>query len=763
MKMDEVKEFLVDKYSLQADKITPLEGYGSENYKIETERGNFVLKFYNPIQEPNVKELLEAENLLLQQLNTQNETSFPVPQKDSEGNYLSYSDSKNKFYRLLTFVEGELLAKVEHTPELFYSFGKFVAEMNKKTIDFRHIAVEARKFKWDLQFYGLTKQYAQFIENSQDRKLVEYFFLQNRELIEPKIEYLRRSVIHGDANDWNVLVKDGDIAGLIDFGDISYTPLINELAIAVTYCIFGKEDPIEWTLPFVKGYHEILPLEELEIELIYYLIATRLSLSVCNSANAKRKMENTDYILVSENSAWELLRKWIRINPLKFENEIRKVCGFESKLVDNIESDLSKRNKYTSKALSLQFSEPIKMVGAAFQYMYDASGKTFLDCYNNIPQVGHCHPRVVEAGQRAMASLNTNTRYLNDVYNEYAENLLAKFPESLTKVFFVNSGSAASDLAIRLAMTHTKHPGIVVMEHGYHGNTRLGIDISHYKYNRKGGSGKQETIIEAEIPDTYKGRFTENDGSAGRKYANGTINKINENGLPIAAFIAEPIVGCGGQIPLADGYLKNIYPFIREQGGVCISDEVQTGFGRLGKYFWGFEMHEVIPDIVVLGKPIGNGHPMAAVVTTDEIAESFETGMEFFSSFGGNPVSCAIGQAVLDVLEEENLPENAKQVGGYLLGLLKDLVNKYEVCGDARGEGLFLGLELVETKEGKSPNTKLASFIQNELKERNILVGTDGPNVNVIKIKPPICFTKENADEIANGIDEILDNFYVGK
>jgi 4-aminobutyrate aminotransferase-like enzyme len=393
------------------------------------------------------------------------------------------------------------------------------------------------------------------------------------------------------------------------------------------------------------------------------------------------------------------------------------------------------------------------MVGAAFQYMFDAHGKSYLDCYNNIPQVGHCHPRVVEAGQRAMARLNTNTRYLNDVYNEYAANLLAKFPEKLNKVFFVNSGSAASDLAIRLALNHSKNRGIAVMEHGYHGNTRLGIDISHYKYGRKGGSGKASSVIEAELPDTYKGRYTQDDSNSGRKYANDFIKRINESGSPVGVFIAEPIVGCGGQVPLAKGFLKSVYPYIRIQGGVCISDEVQTGFGRLGKCFWGFEMHDVVPDIVVLGKPMGNGHPIGAVVTTDEIAASFENGIEFFSSFGGNPVSCAIGQSVLDVLDVEGLANNADEVGQYLLVLLKILVEKHEVCGDARGEGLFLGLELVEDKFTKLPNPELASLLQNNLRENGILVGTDGPFNNVLKIKPPICFTKENAVELYENLD----------
>jgi ethanolamine-phosphate phospho-lyase len=747
-----MKAFLREKYNLQATEIKPLEGYDSENYFIKTDEKNYVLKIYK--DEVHLKDLLSAENKLLQLLSKDNPDAYSVPMKDLQGNYLT--ETADGFARVLSFVEGEFLAEVEHTPELFHSFGKFLAEMDLKMLDFRDVAIEAKKTKWDSQFYHLSKKYLPFIENPNDRKIVEYFFLQNREIIEPELENLRKSVIHGDANDWNVLVKNGKVSGIIDLGDMCFSPLINELAIALPYCMFGKDDAVKAVLPIIRSYHEILPLKENEVATLYWWIAARLCISVCNSAKTKRDKPDSNYITISEKSAWELLRKLVRLNPIVVEDEFRKACGFASKIVDTTEQDLQKRHKVASKSLSLQFAKPIKMVGAAFQYMFDASGKTYLDCYNNIPQVGHCHPRVVEAGQKAMAKLNTNTRYLNDVYNEYAANLLSKFPDNLTKVFFVNSGSAASDLAIRLALTHTKQSGIVVMEHGYHGNTRLGIDISHYKYNRKGGSGKSETIIEAEIPDTYKGRFTENDGSAGELYAIETIQKINQNGLPIAAFIAEPIVGCGGQIPLAKDYLKHIYPFIRGQGGVCISDEVQTGFGRLGEYFWGFEMHEVAPDIVVMGKPMGNGHPIAAVVTTDEIAKSFETGMEFFSSFGGNPVSCAIGQAVLDVLEEENLPQNAREVGAYLLKLFENLVEKYEVCGDARGEGLFLGLEFVEDKITKAPNGKLAAIVQNKLRDEGILIGTDGPFVNVIKVKPPICFTKENADELSAIIDKIL-------
>ena len=753
-KEPEIKEFVEHHYQLEVRTIAPLEGYDGVNYKIEAATGNFILKFTDPAAEPNTKELLEAENQLLRLLAANDHKAFPIPQKNARGELLSFAEDRGHFFRLLTFVEGELLSRVEQTPEVLYSFGKFVAEMDKAILDFRHIATEARKFEWDIQNLSLNEKYLKFIESPRDRSLVEYFLLQYAENVLPAIDTLRKSVIHGDANDWNILVDKNRVSGIIDFGDISYSPLVNELAIAVTYGIFGKDDFVEAAKVIIKGYCDVLPLNETEIGLIYYLVAARTSISVLQAARAKSEGRDSEYVFISSEPAWDLLRRWLRVNPVFFEEEIRKEVGFESKIEPAKGDTLAKRREHTSNALSLQFDKPIKMVGAAFQYMYDSRGNTYLDCYNNVPQVGHCHPRVVKAGQRGMARLNTNTRYLNDVYNRYAKNLLARFPEPLNKVFFVNSGSAAADLAIRLALNFSENRGIAVMEHGYHGNTRLGIEISHYKYNRKGGAGKSRRVIELELPDSYKGRFSGDD--AGGRFAAAAIEKIAAQGSAPAAFVAEPIVGCGGQVPLAAGYLKALYPFIRENGGVCVTDEVQTGFGRLGKHFWGFELHGVVPDIVVLGKPIANGHPMGAVVTTDEIASSFETGMEFFSSFGGNPVSCLIGQSVLDVLEEENLPENAKEVGNYLQGLLEGLVEKHDVCGDARGEGLFLGLELVKGGEAKSPAQQLAADVQNQLKDRGILVGTDGPDENVIKIKPPICFTRENADELVSNLDAIL-------
>ena len=388
--------------------------------------------------------------------------------------------------------------------------------------------------------------------------------------------------------------------------------------------------------------------------------------------------------------------------------------------------------------------------------MYDAYGNTYLDAYNNIPHVGHGHPIVVEAGQKQMARLNTNTRYLYDILPEYAENLLSKLPEHLNKVYFVNSGSEANDLAIRMARLHTGFEDIMVVEHGYHGHTQTGIDISDYKFNHPKGQGKKEHILKTKIPNAYNGTYI--GYQSGNQYASDAIEEIYNSEKGIAAFICEPIIGCGGQVPLAQGYLKPVYDAIHGQGGICISDEVQTGFGRLGDCFWGFEQHKVMPDMVVIGKPMGNGHPMGAVITTDSISNSFEQGVEFFSSFGGNPVSCAIGNAVLKVIETEQLQERALETGHYYKRLLKDLMGNHSEIGDVRGSGLFLGMELID--ENGQANTKLAQFIKNELRMRKILISTDGPFDSVIKTKPPLIFNSSNALRVSEEIDRAIKRFH---
>ena len=743
------KEFGFKKPSLKK-----INGYHNANYLLTTKNNSkYILKSY-----PYSSELLatlEAENEILFHLADETHCTFPKPIVFSNREYLKVVtvNETSVIYRLLSFIEGEFLAETKPNIEVYQSLGTVLAKTNQKLNSLASYVLQARKWEWDLQYFSLNKKYLSAITNSNNRSLVLYFFRQFEEHVAPIIPQLRKQILHNDANEWNVLVTNTKVSGLIDFGDLAYTPLINEVAIAMTYAGYDKENPLDYALPLLKSYHQVTPLKKLEVSILYYLIAARLCTSVCNSAHAKKIDPKNSYAGISEENAWKTLHKWIRYNPISIENQFREATGFTKYESEPLEIALAKREKNISSILSVSYKKPIQMNRAAFQYMYDAHGNTFLDAYNNIPHVGHSHPKVVEAGQSQMGKLNTNTRYIYDLLAAYSEKLLAKFPSKLNKVFFVNSGSAASDLAIRLAKQHTKRTQLLVMEHGYHGNTQLGIDISDYKFNNPKGQGQKNSILKTRLPDTYRGKYTGE--NAGKLYADEAIKSIHQAKESVAAFISEPIVGCGGQAPLAKGYLKELYPTLQKQGTLCISDEVQTGFGRLGTHFWGFQMHGVIPDMVVLGKPMGNGHPIGAVVVTEAIAKSFENGVEFFSSFGGNPVSCAIGLSVLEVLESEGLQQNAALVGSYYKSLFKELQEEYRCIGDVRGEGLFLGVDIV--KEGsKETDRKLARIIKNELRNRHILISTDGPDDSVLKTKPPLCFTKQNADEVVETIATIL-------
>jgi 4-aminobutyrate aminotransferase-like enzyme/Ser/Thr protein kinase RdoA (MazF antagonist) len=425
----------------------------------------------------------------------------------------------------------------------------------------------------------------------------------------------------------------------------------------------------------------------------------------------------------------------------------------------NAEDTLTRRLKRLGKSLSLSYTRPLKIVRAWKQYLYDETGRTYLDVYNNVPLVGHSHPRVVRAAQQQLALLNTNTRYLHDNVNQYAERLTALLPEPLSVCYFVNSGSEANELALRLARAHTKREDVIVLEHAYHGHTSTLIDISPYKFNGPGGGGKKPWVHIAPLPDDYRGRYRREDPEAGKKYAEHVkqiLDALRTAGRGAAAFIAETLPSVGGQIVFPRGYLGEAYRVCRAAGVVCIADEVQVGFGRLGTHFWGFQTQEVVPDIVVLGKPIGNGFPLAAVVTTRAIAETFANGMEFFSTFGGNPVACAAGLTVLDVLRDENLQENALKVGNQWIAALRDVQRSRPLIGDVRGSGLFLGLDLVKDPEKREPAPEHASYVVNRLRENGVLTGTDGPHHNVIKLRPPLVFSSADAELFVRTLEEVL-------
>ena len=415
--------------------------------------------------------------------------------------------------------------------------------------------------------------------------------------------------------------------------------------------------------------------------------------------------------------------------------------------MDNLDALLEARNRHISQAMSIAHGSPLHIVRGEMQYLHASDGTRYLDLVNNVSHVGHCNPRVVEAGQRQMAVLNTNSRYVYTGLTEYLSRLASTLPEALSIGFMVNSGSEANELAVRLARSYTGNHDMAVIEGAYHGHTGMLIDLSPYKFRGPGGKGEPEPWVHVlPIPDSYRRPDSE--------FIDEVRTGMTEAG-PVAGLLIESMLSCAGQVLLPDGYLEGAKAAVRGQGGLLIADEVQVGFGRVGSHMWAFQESGVVPDIVVMGKPIGNGHPMAAVFTTPEIASSFG-GMEFFSTFGGNPVSCAIGMAVMDVIERDGLMERASELGLRFTEGLLSLKDSHEIIGDVRGRGLFLGFEMVRDRKTLVPAYKEATEIVDSMREMGVLMSTDGPLHNVIKIKPPMVLNEEDVDDTLSKLDRAL-------
>lgn len=417
-----------------------------------------------------------------------------------------------------------------------------------------------------------------------------------------------------------------------------------------------------------------------------------------------------------------------------------------------------KREKFMGRSLSLTYHKPLHIVRGNMQYLLASDGRRYLDTVNNVAHVGHEHPAVVTAANRQAAVLNTNTRYLHEEIVSFAEELQATFPDELSVVYFMNSGSEANELALRIAQTWSGQRDMLALEVGYHGNTTGTVGVSSYKFDGKGGTGAPPHTHIIPIPDTYRGTYRDPE-TAGRQYASEAetlIQAVQAEGKNIAGFIAESIMSCGGQVPLPKDFLKKVYAEVRKAGGLCIADEVQTGFGRVGEHFWSFQLYDVVPDIVTMGKPIGNGHPLGAVITRPEVAEAFSNGMEYFNTFGGNPVSCATGRAVLRTVQQEGLQQHALEIGNYLTNGLRELKLRHPIIGDVRGHGLFLGFELIRNAETLEAAAEEASYLANRMREKGILMSTDGPLHNVLKIKPPMCFSQQNADQFLDYLDKVF-------
>jgi 4-aminobutyrate aminotransferase-like enzyme len=425
------------------------------------------------------------------------------------------------------------------------------------------------------------------------------------------------------------------------------------------------------------------------------------------------------------------------------------------------DSVLARRNRYLAPSQKVYYDAPMNLVASRDVWLIDSEGREYLDCMNNVTSVGHAHPAVTAAATLQMGRLNTNARLLYSGIADLAERLVATMPEGLDTVYFTCTGSESNDLALRIARTVTGRSDVLVLDGAYHGNTTAVTDISPNRFNGPGGTGAPATTHVLPVADLFHGPHHGADATElyGRDLAT-AFSALDEQSVAPAALFAESLMGTGGIIPHPASYLAQLYDAARQRGALCVADEVQVGLGRTGENFWTFDTKGVRPDIVTIGKPLGNGHPVAAVITTREIAERFDTGMRYFNTFGGNPVSCAIALSVLDVIEREGLQENCRVVGSYLHEGLANLQGSYPVIGDVRGEGLYLGVELVAPEGMTLSSGALALRVTERLREEGIATFPTGNLNNVLKIKPPMTFAKHHADLLVQKLALVCGEFH---
>ncbi len=772
--IEEAQAFALQVFDLQAT-AQPLVSERDQNFRLRAKDGSeWVLKIANSAENA---ELLDMQTKSLLHI-AEVDPGLAVPRlkATSDGalsQYINGADGRRSIVRLLSYVPGQLLDDATLHPALVRDVGAMAARLARALRGFFHPSAR-HELLWDLtQSPGLLSR-THHIEDPQSRRNVEEVLEHFESAVLPQLRKQRAQVIHNDVSSMNTLVDGNRVTGVIDFGDLIHAPLVCDLAVPVCELLVGHPDPIAVAAEITAGYHAVTALEDEELRLIFDLTATRCAMYVA-VANWRvcDHPENTTYIMAGVAETAALLGQMREWGAERMYKALRRACAtpvsvavtdFSASSSDkeDLQSLIERRRERLGPTLELSYDNPIHVVRGEGVWLIDSTGRSFLDVYNNVPSVGHCHPTVVQALARQAATLNTNTRYIYKSVIEYADRLTATMPGDLSVCMFVCSGSEANDLAWRLAKAHTGNAGGIVMEDAYHGTTDIVYELSPADYGDDKGRKLAPFIATVPAPDGYRGQFRRDDPRYVERYVacfDDAIASLDAQGFEPAAYYLDLVLCSNGIMIPPPGYLSGAFEKVRRAGGLCVADEVQSGFGRTGDHLWGFEAHGVIPDIVTLGKPIGNGISMAAVVTTPAIVASLMKETDFFSTTGGNPVSCAVGLAVLDVLEEEGLQQNAARVGAMLRSQIEKLAEQHHLIGEVRGAGLFIGVELVRDRSTLEPADKETSLIVNRMRELGVLVGVEGPFSNVLKIRPPLVFDENHARQFTDTLDQVLREF----
>ena len=670
--------------------------------------------------------------------------------------------------RALRYIPGVPLNEAPEDARLMRNLGRDLAKLNIALRGFFHPAAR-HAIAWDSQNLDQLVSLCDYLKDVPLRDLAVRCLDRFSAKVKPRLSGCRAQVIHNDVSFHNALIDPEnpyEISGIFDFGDMLYAPLIQDLAVTAAEVPLGSKNYFGRVADIVAGFHEVTPLERQEFELLPDLIIGRLVIGLLIQAWSDQEVAWTDdreYLIGLEEKTLRVLRDGDAMLDGEFKNLLLSACGLRPNFLSersnfSVQESWDKRNKFLGNASQISYSEPVNLVKGEGVWLFDSNDKAYLDAYNNVPHVGHCHPRVVASIAKQTATLNTNTRYLYDALPAYAENITSTLPPELDTCFFVSSGSEANDLAWRLSKNWTSQTGGLVIENAYHGVTDAVFDLSPAE--AIDGSTLKSHIEEIKAPDDYRGPWKRDDPDRGlhyAAYAGEAINKLMQKGHSPAAFLMDMIMSSSGIIVPLPLYTEEVYNRVKNAGGLFVADEVQSGFGRLGKAMWGFEMAGITPDIVTFGKPIAAGYPMGLVVTRKEIAEKFERHSEFFSTTGGNPVACAAANMVLQVIKDEELMRNADSIGKLLVDGIRELADRYPIIGDVRGSGLFIGVELVKDVETLEPAALEAKSITDALKDEGVLIGVDGTHSNVLKIRPPMVINESNAKFLLQTFQQVLE------
>lgn len=743
--------------------LTALDGERDQNHRLRSAAGaEYVIKVSAAGETAGA---VDFQIGALRHLET-HAPDLPVPRvvASRAGNLREWIDDgagARHMLRVLTWLPGTPLSRGPAPgPALFRHAATFQARLACALQGYFH--PEARHFvAWDLQRALVLDPALQAHVRADALALCRDFLLRAAADVLPRLPALPAHVIHGDGHTGNLLRAHDDateITGVIDFGDMVHGPRVQD--IAVTIASFARCDAgsLDSAVAQLEAYNAVLPLADAEIALLHDLVLLRLATSLFLYDFRLALLPDPPHWLEAERpEIVTSLQTFLALDRDDVHDRYRAACGRVARTWQRPSPDLRpRRERALGPSYRLFYREPVHLVRGEGVWLYDSDGRRYLDCYNNVASVGHCHPHVVAALARQAATLNTHTRYLDENVVRYAERLTATLPAGLDTFLLVCTGTEANDLAIRIARTVTGHEGIIVSEDAYHGNSVVVNAASTCMYPRE---EQPDWIATVPPPNGFRGEYRYGATDPGPRYAaylDTAIAALDRRGPRTAAFLCDTIFDSNGTLLPPPGYLERAAAATRAAGGLFIADEVQAGFYRTGEQMWGFACADVVPDIVTLGKPIGAGHPLAAVITTSVIAAAFARKYSYFNTFGGNPVSAVVGMAVLDVLEREQVQQNVIAAGVRLAAGLAQLRERHPLVADVRGKGLFWGLEMVTAPGSLEPAPDTAEHLINLLRDDGLLLGRTGAYENVVKIRPPLVFTPAHADLLLAGLGRAL-------